>query len=342
MSNRLSILLFLGASAALGLRLEASAEEQPSKANTPRTADDSPSPPETDPGEKYTLAFKFRPNQVVRYEVTNETEITTNFKGDTETVRNKSESIKNYRVTAVEESGAGDLELSIEWVHMVASFSDPDGAKAEPVEFQSDDPTKHPAKFRHILDTVGKPRATIRFSPTGKPLKVLAGAPQPPPVAANQIAAGAAAPPVADTSPESYFVPFPEKPVAIGEVWKDRFDVIARNLDRNPVKVTMQRTFRLAEVKQGRALIELRTAILTPVQDQAVAGQLIQREISGKIDFDIERGLILSRESGVDNTVVNPFGPKSSMRARSQYHERILTSEATAARGVPAGATTSK
>jgi hypothetical protein len=55
-----------------------------------------------------------------------------------------------------------------------------------------------------------------------------------------------------------------------------------------------------------------------------LAAQLIQRETSGKIVFDIDKGLIVSRTSAVDRTVVNPFGSKSSMRASSTYREQWI------------------
>jgi len=120
--------------------------------------------------------------------------------------------------------------------------------------------------------------------------------------------------------------------VAVGEIWKERFDVHARDVNKNLVKISLQRSYKLTEVKNGRAVIELRTAILTPINDSAIAAQLIQREITGKTVFDIEQGLIVSREWSVDNTIINPVGPNSSMRAKSRYREKLLGSEATADR----------
>ncbi len=309
------------------------ADETPAGPATPTPAGEPTAPAESPPSEKYKLAYKFLPNQVMRYEVFNETEIRTTVKDETETVRNSSESKRHYTVKAVDEnSGEGDLELSIDWVHMVASFENPARAKTEPIEFQSDDPEKHPKQFDDVQATVGKPRATIRFSPAGKVVKVLKGAVPPPPSAARQLAQGPAAPPGADASPESYFVPLPEEPVAVGATWKDRVDVLLRDEKRNLQKITIQQNYRLTEVKEKRATIELRTVVLTPVNNPAIQGQLIQREISGHLVFDIERGVVLSRESGVDNTVIGAFGAKSSMHARSKYREKLVEDQAAASR----------
>jgi hypothetical protein len=280
---------------------------------------------ETPAAEKYKLAYKFQPNQVAHYEVSQETEIITHAKEETETARNSSKAKRHFKLVAVDEkTGEGDLELSIDWVHMLASFDNPARTKSQPVEFQSDDPEKHPKQFLDILEIIGKPRAVIRFSPAGKAVKVVRGALPPPPAAANQLAEGPAAPPAPDGSPESFFLPLPEHPVAVGEAWKDRFDVLVRDDKKNLEKITIQKSYKLSEIRAGQAIIDFRTTILTPVNNPAIAGQLIQRELSGKVVFDIERGLIVSRESGVDNTVIGPFGPNSSMRATSKYREKLV------------------
>jgi len=303
-------------------------EDPPAKSPAPPVAGAPATDVESAAPVKHVLTFKFQPHQILRYEVANESEITTHVKGETETVKNSSRARRHYRVTAVDEqSGEANLELSIDWVHMLASFENPSRPKTEPIEFQSDDPDKHPKQFQHVLETVGKPQATIRFSPAGKPLEIVDSLPVKPPTAANQAGKGPAAPPIHDTTPESYLLPLPEKPVSIGEIWKDRFDVVLRDNDKNLSRITIQRSYKLADVKEGRALIEFRTVVLTPVEKPAIAGQLIQREIAGKAVFDIARGLMVSREAGVDNTVIGPFGPGSSMRAKSQYREKLLNDE---------------
>jgi hypothetical protein len=315
----------------LVLRTKAIASEDPAAETSVPLATDAGPASETPPPSKYRLAFKFQPNQIVRYEVSKESETTTHVKGETETAKNSSQEKKHFRVIAVDETtGEADLELVLDWVHMLASFNNPARTKTDPIEFQSDDPQKHPPQFLDILSTVGKPRARIRFSTSGKVVKVLAGAPAPQPTAANQLAQGPSAPPANDGSPESFFVPLPEQPVAVGEFWKDLYSILLRDDDKNLHKITIQRSYRLVGANEGRALIEFRTAILTPVPNQWIAGQLIQRELSGKVVFDIDRGLIVSRESGVENTVVGPFGPRSSMHAKSQYREQLVDEEAAA------------
>ncbi len=269
--------------------------------------------------QKIRLVYRFIPNQVVRYDVSHEMEITTQFSETTEVARNKSEARKNYRVVGVNADGSGELELMLDWVRMTAKLGDADVG----VEFISDNPQFHSPKFKHILETVGKPQAVIRFSPTGAPLQVTANKP----LEAVQPGAGGA-----DASPESYLPLFPAEAVAVGETWKERYDITARTSDKLPIKVEMLRVYQVSKIQDGRAEIDFKTTILTPIHDPTVSAQLIQRETAGKMVFDMAQGLIVSRDVVVDRTVINPFGSKSSMRAVSKYRERLIKAEIVAQR----------
>jgi len=344
MSSRWSLIAGLSVSMMLarcvGLSVQA---EEKTPTPTAAAADEKPSTPERPAAEKYKLEHKFQPNQLVRYEVTNETEITTHIKGNAETTKNASRAKRHFKVIKVDEnSGEADLELCIDWVSMVASFEKPGGIKSEPFEYQSDDPEKQPRQFQDVQATVGKPSATIRFSPSGKPVKIIKGNKLPDSPAKTPASLNPATPAVHDTTAESYLLPLPEQPVAIGGSWKDRFDVVLRDNDKNLNRIVIQQNYKLADVKDDRAVIEFQTVVLTPVQNPTILGQLIQREIAGKAIFDLKRGIVISRESGVDNTVVGPFGPQTSMKAKSQYQEKLIEDDNAGAAATAAATTPPK
>lgn len=262
---------------------------------------------------RYELRYKFRSQQVVHYEVVTSTEIATQFDTAADTAWNKSETRRHFQVLSVDAQGNGTLELTIDWVRMKAQA----GSTTAVEEFCSDQPDKQPAKYRHILDRIGKPQATLAADAWGKPVKVVPH-PQAPVMANKPVSLGA------ETTAESYLSPLPEHPVAIGEEWKERFEIPVMNAERLQIKIAMLRSYRLAEVIDGKARIDFRTTILSPVHDPSISAQLIQKETAGTILFDINNGLILSRTSGVDRTVISPFGEKTSLRATSKYQERLI------------------
>jgi hypothetical protein len=324
-----------------------STEKAPTEPNAAEPNATEPAATQPPAADKVHLQFKFKTGQVVRYEVVHEMEITTLFNGAKEIAKNKSNTARSYKVGPVTTEGDGDLQLTIDRVHMFALFDTGD-AVTTPIEFQSDDPAKHPKEFRPILEVVGKPTATIRFDRSGRIVSVDESKINRPKSAAGVVKKAGGAPlnplhtGLADATPESYLVALPEEPVAPGNTWKERFEVVARDDQNLPIRIMMQRNYKLASVQDGKASIEFRTFTLSPNLEAAVEAQLIQRETSGKIVFDIERGLIISHDSHVERSVVQPFGPKSRMDAKSKYHEKLVTEELAVARKSDDAAETSK
>lgn len=279
-----------------------------------------PSPSKTGPVATYVFGYKFKPGQEVRFELKHEMEISTTYNETSDQARNRSQSRRSYKVATVDAQGNAELNLTIEWVHMAASTSTNDPG----VEFRSDDPEKQPAKYKHILDSIGKPNATILVNPKGRVLKVTRHEVERKP--------GALAPPTATggAGPESYLYELPEKPVAVGDTWKEQFEIVSLGADGLPVKIQAQKLYQLAAVDGNLATITFKTQFLTPLNDPSVAVKLIQREPSGTLVFHMDHGIITSCDVAIDRTVIGPFGPKSSMRAVSRFTEKWLPPTTTA------------
>lgn len=316
---------------------DAQAPASTKAADAPASADKEPGKKnDAEKPQKHVLRFKFKADQTVRYEITSKMEMKTIFNGLTEQVRNSSDVRKAYKVTSVNGEGEGSLEMVIEWTRMIAEFDD-GVAVTKRSEFQSDDPMKRPAQFLPIYAKIGRPQALIRFNALGRPLEV-----KPLLVDREDSKTPLAALGSADAPYESYLVPLPEDPVAVGDTWKESFQGVARDAAGLPMRIAMQRVYKLNEVKDGQAQIGFRTVILTPIQDPAVQAQILQRETAGQIVFDVEQGQIVSRDVSVDKLVVNPFGQGSSMKALTTFREKLIPADLAASRDEAAKATNSK
>lgn len=268
---------------------------------------------------RYLLAYKFQPNQRVYYQVTHTMKIVTRKSEAVETTTNESKTTKHYRVFNVDSEGNGLLELIIDQVQMKAQFG-----SNEPVAVDSNDPENVPAAYRDVIKTIGRPLARIKISPAGELLsavRVLDRELQ------EQVSAGSTPEATSDNdASRNFLVVFPDYEIAPGESWTDRsLEVrvrVGRSLSR---PVQLLRTYTLESVKDGIATIQLKTAVLTPVNDPAIRAQLIQRTPSGTIRFNIEDGLISAREMRVDDSVIGPFGDDSSLKATSLRTETLTT-----------------
>jgi hypothetical protein len=104
---------------------------------------------------------------------------------------------------------------------------------------------------------------------------------------------------------------------------------VGGNLQRD---VELSRRYALEQVEGDLATISMKMSVLTPINDPIVRGQLIQRTPSGEIVFDLKRGLIVSRSQKLDKIEVGVAGNDSSVRAVSEYNERMLSPEELAER----------
>jgi hypothetical protein len=267
--------------------------------------------PANQAGTKYLLAYKFSPNDPLHYRVVQDNEMTVVYNQARQVDRHHSETLRNLRIVSVDAAGVAEVEIVIDHVYLKAQRGENAGD-----EFDSRDPDTRAAqydKYKAIYDSIGQPQARLTLSPSGKVLKFT-------PFGSFKTAGS-------DTEPvKSILNQFPEQPVAIGEKWSEEYDVDVTVEKGLKQKVTMIRKFRLVSVEQNVAKIELKTGVVTPLNDPSMLAQLIQRELTGTIEFDLQRGAILSRKHTVDKTVVNAFGESSSLRAVSSYEEKLRPS----------------
>lgn len=255
-----------------------------------------------DDAAEYTLKYKFRANEFVRYKATHRTVITTQYAKQNDVTRNETSMRKHVRVTSLAEDGSAVLEPVIDQVEMTVQFGD-----QEPVQFDSRwSAERIPARFKDVQRTIGKPQARVRVRPSGEFV--------------NQDEA-------ADDPTRNFLVTFPTKPVKVGETWTDDFVVsvaINKEISRT---VKLLRSYRLEKIEGSVAVISAVTSVVDPIRKPEIKAQLIQREPSGEIRFDMDRGLIVSRTLKIDKTVFNCLGPNTSMRAETFKSEELLPSD---------------
>lgn len=272
----------------------------------------------------YTLAYKFKPNQLVHYKVSHKAMIRTQTAEASETVRSRTVTRQHFRVVSVDTDGTGVLEPVIDRVELFVQFDD-----AKPTQWNSASGTPPPSKYKDIAKTLGKPLARFKYAANGKLLSVspleLGRR-----IGVGRLPTGNGVP--ADDPSQNFLVVFPELPIRIGESWTEKIDVqvtVGRKL-KLPIK--LRREYRLKSVADDLATISLKTVVLTPVRDPNIRGQLIQRTPSGTIVFDLATGRLISRKLSIDRTEIGPAGLKSLMRATSERIERLISSRV-AARG---------
>ncbi len=264
--------------------------------------------------DAYTLRYQFKKDEVLHYRVDHESTLIASKPELSQRTKNEVHSKKNQRVVATDSAGNATLELAIDWVKMSAQFDD-----SEARVFDSKHPDDCPDCYKGVRQVIGQPLARVRVSPRGTLLSST------PLLSPAVLARARMLPP--DPSSESndpmrnFLVEFPEEPLKIGEGWTNTYKVKVQVTRRLSQDVTMQRSYELTEVKDQRATIKMRTALITPIRDGQILGQLIQMTPSGTIVFDLEHGRIVSRTLAIDKTEVGVIGGNGSMQAKSKRVE---------------------
>ncbi|HET6422611.1 MAG TPA: hypothetical protein VFG20_02945 [Planctomycetaceae bacterium] len=254
--------------------------------------------------------YQFAAGQYAHFEVDQNHVVQTQFDQGNERVVNQMLAQKNYRVVSVETDGTAVLEPMVSKVRMSAKFNE-----TEPIVYDSTEGGAALPQFQSIQATVGRPVARMTFASNGQLLKItpLQGAP-------DQIAKMAA-----KTDPTANFlVVFPKEPIGAGAVWRDKFTVQVTAGEGIAPPVKMQREYQITKLNGSVATISLKTSILTPLQNPKAEAQLLTRQLSGTIEFDTARGLILSHTTKAEGNVVEAFGPKTMYYSKMETKERLV------------------
>jgi hypothetical protein len=273
-----------------------------------QVSDESPSSESTkSSGEKHLLRYRFRPDEVVRSKVIQQTKIETTIGGTTQAAEMSSISIKAWRVTDVNASGHITFDTMIEAVDMRQQMS---GRQEVRYNSQTDD--KAPPGYESAAASVGKLLTTITIDPAGKLIRR---------EKKHQIGV--------DNLNAQVVVPLPPEPIAVGEPWSAPADVMV-SLDGGDTKtLTLKNRYQLEKVENGIATISVQT-ILPPINDPKIRAQLIQRMTKGTVRFDIKAGRVTSQQTDLDEQVIGFSGPGSNLQYIGRFSEELITGDAQA------------
>jgi hypothetical protein len=253
---------------------------------------------------KYTLAYKFKPGEVVRWEVVHRAVVDTTIQGTNQTAETRSTSIKAWEVTDV--SPEGDVTL----VHMVESIDMWQKMQGrQEVHYNSRTDDKVPPGYEEIAKAVGVPLTLVTIDVHGSVLKREEKHRQ------------------SNSSNMPLAVPLPAESVVVGDSWTVPSDVDVILHGGATRKIQTRQKFVLEKVAGSLATISVETQVLTPITDPAIEAQLVQRFTNGTLRFDMEMGRVVSQQLDLDRQVIGFSGTSSSMHYLTRFTEELLTDD---------------
>jgi hypothetical protein len=255
-----------------------------------------------------TLKYRYSPGQVLTYDGKQSLNIVSTVSGTTQKFTSETVSLREWRVLGVDASGNARLTMTILRAKVEATSAD--GKK---IEFD----TEKDGENGPLAAVVGKPLVEVTLSPNGQVIEV--GSSQA--AVAGQFAAHI----------RTLLYPFPATAVAPGARWQNDLQLPL------PVgkaeQVRLRQTFRLEKVAESVATINLASGLAEENKDKARAAAIAQFLPSGKIEFDLSRGVLRTVDLTLDQEVTEFAGPDSTMHVTGTYREVLKDDVAAATSG---------
>lgn len=267
----------------------------------------------------YTLRYKFKKGEVIRWRVVHLATTQTRIKTSKQVSQSRSVSTKKWRVIEVGEEGnitfqhmVEDVDMRQKLVQWKKGNDDVWKQQGPPSEtaYNSKTDKKPPLIYEHVAETINVPLATVTIAPNGTVIKR---------DHTNRLSLGLG----------NITIPFPEQPLKVGSNWHAMSQAAARLPDKTLKQVKLRHRYTLKAVKDNIAQIGVFTEILTPIHDQRVKAQLVQKMVKGTVHFDIDAGRLASQQMDWDETIVNFTGSDSLMQYVARFTEELIESTET-------------
>lgn len=252
----------------------------------------------------YALRYQFTPDEVHCSRVTHLVTIETRINGTAQTAQTRSISVKNWRIVSVDERGAITLVNSIDSVNMWQQ-----GSGQVAITYNSETDEEPPLVYQKVAESVGIPISTITISQQGKIISRDDHLEQ------------------SGGDMGGLTIPLPEGRVEVGHVWTDPTQIRVPLRDGRVRLIRVRQRYELMDVSTGVATIDVRTELLTPLNDPWIEAQLVQRMQNGTVRFDIDAGRLISRQMDMDETVIGFRGEDSTMNYLARFTEEPLSTE---------------
>jgi hypothetical protein len=255
-----------------------------------------------DAGGSVRLAYRFEPHERIDMDVTHRAVTETTIGAASQSTETATDSRKTWTVVAVDDAGRATIEHSVDDVTMTSHTSD----RGE-IRWSSRGDEPPPPGYEQVKASLGVPLSRLVIDRSGRVLDRRDLRPSPPSATGDLVV-----------------VPLPEDPVEVGAEWTVPQEVVVEAPGGLRKAVRTRLRYRLDAVREGIATILVDTTVLTPVDEPRLEARLLERIWNGTIEFDVERGRVLRRTTGIDRRVVGFEGPESSVRYKAQLDERLV------------------
>ncbi len=251
--------------------------------------------------QSFLMRYQFEPGEEIRWNVEHTATTNAQISGKHETTSSRTQSRKLWTITDVDSKGNFTFDHSVEWMSLWQQIGDD-----EPTAFDSLSSEPAPEAFHAAVQMIGKPLAVVTITPSGKVVDRNTKVEQ------------------LDFGIGDICTPMPEKAVGIGYRWYVPTTYTATDDNGRRLQLKARLHYQLTKVVDGKAYISFRTEILTPIENDKIKSQLLQKLNDGFLVFDIDRGRMVKKEIEWNEKVQEYAGPDSFLQYTGKMTETIV------------------
>ena len=252
--------------------------------------------------QTYLIRFKFQPNETLRYQSSQTVVQTAAAASGQKIDSTKVDQTRVFTVQELDQEGNALVSMQFEHVRMEMKS---DSNDSEVFDSKMPD-SQVPNKFRHAANKLKGAAPKYTLNCTGTPVSEL----------------GFEA--VDEAGQASFMMPLPAQEVKVGDTWKTHIRVTTRIAEGVKREIPLLRTYRLESVQGNIATITFATSCGTEIKSPSVKAQLLQATPLGTVTFDLEKGIVLSRQLKFDKSVLGALGPNTLLSAVGTINEELL------------------
>jgi hypothetical protein len=246
--------------------------------------------------------FRWQKGQVLTYKIKHVTSVTEVVGKEMSASSSDLELVKRWEVTDLDNQGIATLSLTL-----TAMRNEQKRPNGETLLFDSKDLEKStPALKEGMSKFVGQTLAVLRIDGFGRVVEVKQG----------NTARYEAEPP--------FVVVFPAAKATKGQAWRRQYNLVMEPPLGTGEKHQAEQRYECTDIKGAVATLAVTTSFKTMPESVRERLPLLQKDVQGELQFDLQAGRIVSTAFQIDKTIENHQGKDSSYRFQSKYTEELV------------------
>jgi len=247
--------------------------------------------------------FHWQKGQILTYKIKHVTSVTEVVGKDKSASSSDLELVKRWEVTDMDNQGIATVSLTL-----TAMRNEQKRPNGETLLFDSKNLEKStPALKEGMGKFVGQTLAVIRIDGYGRVVEVKQG----------NAARYEAEPP--------FVVVFPAAKAEKGQAWRRQYNLVMDPPLGTGEKYAAEQRYECTSIKDTMATLAVATTFKTMPESMRERLPLLQKDVQGEVQFDLEAGRIVSSVFNIDKTIENHQGKDSSYRFQSKYAEELVS-----------------